>query len=73
MSTLSREPLISPEELAEWLSVEIDWVYKSARKAGIPVMRIGKYLKADPADVRDYLSKKKTEALAKGQKEKVNG
>jgi hypothetical protein len=47
-----RPKLWTPDDLADYLSVPVGWIYKRTRKNGpetIPHIKLGKYLRFDPA------------------------
>jgi excisionase family DNA binding protein len=43
--------LLTPEQLAEKLSVPLSWVYEQSRQGNIPTHRIGKYIRFNLAEV----------------------
>lgn len=46
-----RPKLWMPEDLADYLSVSVGWIYKRTRRRGpetIPHIKLGKYLRFDP-------------------------
>ncbi|MEV6999315.1 helix-turn-helix domain-containing protein [Streptomyces sp. NPDC093982] len=52
---------LNPDDIAELFEVPLETVYQWRRKrTGPPGFRIGKYLRYDPADVRAYVSQRKT-------------
>jgi hypothetical protein len=63
IDTLSaRSKLWMPEDLADYLSVGIGWIYKRTRAHGpemIPHIKLGKYLRFDPASsaFQDWLAR----------------
>ena len=45
-------------EIAGFLKVPVSWVYERTRRRGIdklPHVRLGKYLRFDPAEIRGWL------------------
>lgn len=54
--------LLTPKELAFYLSVHLSWVYGQSKKNGFPMVRCGKYLRYDLASVLAYLGKEKDES-----------
>lgn len=57
------EKLMSVEELAEVVAVPVATVYQWNHKGtGPPPIKVGRYLRFDPAEVRDWLEKRKVEA-----------
>ena len=60
--TKARPKLWTPENLAEFLCVPVGWIYKRTRKNGpemIPHIKLGKYLRFDPASsaFQDWLAR----------------
>jgi excisionase family DNA binding protein len=47
-------PLLTPEQLAEKLSVPRSWVYEQSRQGNIPTHRLGKYLRFNLAEVMSH-------------------
>ncbi|NIV37714.1 MAG: helix-turn-helix domain-containing protein, partial [Anaerolineae bacterium] len=50
--------LLTLEEVAERLKVPKSWVYERTRRRGLdrlPHLKLGKYLRFEEAEVRDYL------------------
>ncbi|HXZ32580.1 MAG TPA: helix-turn-helix domain-containing protein [Terriglobales bacterium] len=57
MQTQSDE-LMTVAEIAGFLKVPVSWVYERTRRRGIdklPHVRLGKYLRFDPAEIRGWL------------------
>ena len=55
------DKLMTPNELANELSVPISWIYSRTRQKGsnaIPVIRAGKYCRFRLGDVLDWLKDK---------------
>ncbi len=53
------EPLMSVQELADYLNVQPNWVYaqiREARRTGLPVIKVGKYRRFMRQDVMDWLA-----------------
>ncbi len=51
------EPLMSVQELAEFLNVKESWVYaqiREARRSGFPVIKVGKYRRFRRKEVMDW-------------------
>ena len=60
---MSKEPLLSVEELAAFLNVPKRWVYEKTRFNQIPVYRVGHYCRFKPSDIEQWLlSLRDTEA-----------
>lgn len=52
---------LTPDDIAEMFEVPKETVYQWRRKRmGPPGFRIGKHLRYDPADVRAYVTRRKT-------------
>ncbi|MFD3504653.1 helix-turn-helix domain-containing protein [Streptomyces sp. NPDC058678] len=52
---------LTPDDIAEIFEVPLETVYQWRRKrTGPPGFRIGKHLRYDPADVRAYVTQRKT-------------
>ncbi|WP_328783315.1 helix-turn-helix domain-containing protein [Streptomyces canus] len=52
---------LTPDDIAEMFGVPLETVYQWRRKrTGPPGFRIGKHLRYDPADVRTYVSQRKS-------------
>jgi predicted DNA-binding transcriptional regulator AlpA len=57
MNHLAR-PLLDINEMAADLKIPKSWLYSKTRQQGensIPVLRVGKYLRFDPVEVREWL------------------
>ncbi|MFE4969987.1 helix-turn-helix domain-containing protein [Streptomyces sp. NPDC056660] len=53
---------LTPDDIAEMFEVPKETVYQWRRKRlGPPGFRIGKHLRYDPADVRAYVARRKTD------------
>ncbi|MDQ0911235.1 putative DNA-binding transcriptional regulator AlpA [Streptomyces canus] len=52
---------LTPDDIADMFGVPLETVYQWRRKrTGPPGFRIGKHLRYDPADVRAYVSQRKS-------------
>ncbi len=52
------EDLLTVAEVAEFLKVPVSWVYDRTRRRGaarIPHMKLGKYLRFDGAEIRQWV------------------
>ncbi|MGO9021405.1 MAG: helix-turn-helix domain-containing protein [Syntrophobacteraceae bacterium] len=51
------QALVDINSMAEILGIKPSWLYSETRKRGgtIPVLRVGKYLRFDPAEVIEWL------------------
>jgi len=54
------DPLLEAEEVAKILGVEVAYVYSQARSKKIPSIKIGKYRKFSPAQLKKWLERKNT-------------
>jgi excisionase family DNA binding protein len=50
--------LLTPEALAQQLSVPVSWVYEQSRQGKIPVHKIGRYLRFDFAEAVEAQKKR---------------
>lgn len=51
--------LLTPKEIAAFLGVPLTWVYDRTRQAAddpIPHHKLGKYVRFDPQEVRDWIA-----------------
>lgn len=58
MITNTAQDILTPEEAAKLLRVELSWIYAKTRKCQrnpLPVFRIGKYLRFSRADILTWL------------------
>lgn len=54
------ESLLTVQEVAQICKVPVSWVYERTRRRGLerlPHVKLGKYLRFDPAEVRSWLLK----------------
>jgi excisionase family DNA binding protein len=61
MNALADE-LMTVSEIAEFLKVPVSWVYERTRRRGsecLPHVKLGKYLRFDPVEVRGWLQRLK--------------
>ncbi|MGA2337437.1 MAG: helix-turn-helix domain-containing protein [Terriglobales bacterium] len=59
---LANDPLLTVQEVAMICKVPISWVYERTRRRGferIPHVKLGKYLRFDPAEIRTWLQRLK--------------
>ena len=54
------EPLLEPEELAKILHVDVPYIYSLARAKKIPSLKLGKYRKFSPSQIKKWLDRKNT-------------
>jgi excisionase family DNA binding protein len=50
------DPLLTVDEVAAHLKVSRRWVYDLVQRGGVPAVRVGRYLRFRPADVRGLLT-----------------
>lgn len=43
--------IFTPEELAEYMKVDLSWVYKQSQYGTLPYFKIGKYLRFKKSDI----------------------
>ena len=60
VTTTGLEKLLTPEQLAEALSVPLSWVYEQSRQGRIPTHKIGHYSRFDLREVLTHLKAQKT-------------
>ncbi|PIQ81543.1 MAG: hypothetical protein COV76_08200 [Candidatus Omnitrophica bacterium CG11_big_fil_rev_8_21_14_0_20_64_10] len=58
------EKLVNVQEMARVLSVPVSWLYERTRLGTIPCIRIGKYVRFDPAEVLAFFRKQKPDGQA---------
>ena len=54
--------LLTVQEAAQFLKVTVSWVYEHVRPEAedrLPVLKLGKYLRFDPRDLRTYINAKR--------------
>lgn len=56
---MSPEPLWKVAEVAHFLSMSPQWVYKQAELGNLPCVRFGASLRFEPAAIRRYLERQK--------------
>jgi excisionase family DNA binding protein len=49
------EQLLSPEAVAGWFGVSLDWVYDRTSSGELPHYRLGRHLRYSPSEVRETL------------------
>ena len=57
--------LLTAEDAATFLQVNISWIYEHARPQAsdrLPVIKVGKYLRFDRRDLREYVAAKRESA-----------
>lgn len=54
------EPLLEAEEVAKILGVDTGYVYSQARARKIPSIKMGKYRKFSPSQLKKWLDRKNT-------------
>ena len=57
--------LMTVQEAARFLNVTVSWIYEHARPEAddhLPVLKLGKYLRFDPRDLREYVDHKREAA-----------
>jgi excisionase family DNA binding protein len=59
---LDDDTLLTPQDAARFLKVSVSWVYEHVRpevEDRLPVVKVGKYLRFDPRDLRAYIDAKR--------------
>ena len=51
--------LLDAKAVAELLGVPHTWLLAQARKDGVPHLRLGKYVRFDPADLENWIKSQK--------------
>ena len=57
--------LMTVNEAARFLNVTVSWIYEHVRPDAddrLPVLKLGKYLRFDPRDLREYVDAKRETA-----------
>ena len=57
--------LMTVQEAARFLNVTVSWIYEHVRPQAddhLPVLKLGKYLRFDPRDLREYVDAKREAA-----------
>ncbi len=59
--TVMEQALVDVNSMAKILDVKPSWIYAETRRKGgsIPVLRVGKYLRFNPAEVIEWLKNQK--------------
>jgi excisionase family DNA binding protein len=50
------ERLLTAAEVAKLLNVPVSWVRESTRSGAMPCVRLGRYVRFDPADVEAWIA-----------------
>lgn len=56
---MNPEPLWKVTEVARFLSMSPQWVYKQAELGALPCARFGASIRFEPAEIRRYLERQK--------------
>ena len=54
------ESLLEAEEVAKILGVDVGYIYSQARQRKIPSIKLGKYRKFSPSQIKKWLDRKNT-------------
>jgi len=54
------DPLLGAEDLARILGVDVPYIYNQARAKKIPSIKLGKYRKFAPSQIKKWLDRKNT-------------
>ncbi len=49
------EPLLTTKQVADWLNMSPEWVYKATENGLLPFHRVGEAIRFDPNEIRSYL------------------
>jgi excisionase family DNA binding protein len=52
--------LLTPDELAEMLAIPRSQIYRLAREGDLPAVRLGRYVRFDEEEVREWLTVQRT-------------
>lgn len=56
------DALLTVQDAARFLNVSVSWIYEHVREGAedrLPVVKLGKYLRFDQRDLRDYIDAKR--------------
>jgi excisionase family DNA binding protein len=53
------EPLLTAQQVADWLNMSLVWVYKAAEKGLLPFHRVGEAIRFDPNEILSYLNERR--------------
>ena len=53
------DPLLTAQQVADWLNMSLVWVYKAAEKGLLPFHRVGEAIRFDPNEIRSYLNERR--------------
>jgi excisionase family DNA binding protein len=56
------DALVTVQDAARFLNVSVSWIYEHVRDGAedrLPVVKLGKYLRFDQRDLRDYIDAKR--------------
>jgi excisionase family DNA binding protein len=59
------DDMLTVAEVAIWLKVSRSWIYERTRSRGpdrLPHIKLGKYLRFDPRDLRTYIDRQRAAA-----------
>ncbi|MEM2175127.1 MAG: helix-turn-helix domain-containing protein [Candidatus Micrarchaeia archaeon] len=63
------EELLTPQEIAKLLKVKLRFVYHLTSSGRIPYVKVGRFLRFRPEDIRRWLSEKTHYSILLNQKE----
>jgi hypothetical protein len=66
MGGMNNENLATPHEMATILNVPVSWIYQRTRLGpeAIPHVKMGKYVRFNPAEVIDFFKAKENNSAA---------
>lgn len=53
------KPLLTVDQVAAWLNMSREWVYKAAEKGLLPFHRVGEAIRFDPDEIQSYLNERR--------------
>ncbi len=59
------EPLLTVADVAELFGVRTRFVYRLVDERRIPFIKVGRYLRFDPADVEAYIAEQRTDVATR--------
>jgi len=60
-----RTVFLTPEEVAEWLRISKQTLYRLTGQRRIPFVRVGGAIRFDESDIQEYIERMRTESAAK--------
>jgi excisionase family DNA binding protein len=57
---VSREKLLTPEDVAAWMGVSPEWVQTMARNKEMPAVRLGRFWRFKESELEEWLQHRRT-------------